>query len=174
MFNQPTRSASRNVNYALAIMLMCLSALPASAARLSEGYKPPVMKQVERLLKHQQPQQALDLLASKEHRLHPAQIQGMRCQALIFLKQADQAIEACSQAIEFNPLNEQWVDYNNLGAAYLYNGNLQAALDNFKQALKINWSAKNARQNLKLTKHWIADQSAYREVMNSENNLAQK
>lgn len=174
MFKQATRITSSRLNYALAIMLTCLAALPASAAKLSDGYKPPVMKQVERLLKHQQPQQALDLLASKQHRLHPSQLQGMRCQALIFLKEAEQAIEACSQAIQYNPLNEQWIDYNNLGAAYLYSGDLQAAQLNFKQALKINWSAKNARKNLKLTQHWIADPSAYRAARHSDNSLAQK
>jgi len=166
MFTQVTHNTRSISAFALAIVVMCAAALPASAARLSDGYKPPVMKQVERLLqkKQPQPQQALDLLATREHRLHPSQTQGMRCQALVMLKEADQAVEACSQAIEFNSLNEQWIDHNNLGAAYLYTGDLQAALASFKNALKINWSAKNTRQNIKLTKHWIANPDEYEEA----------
>jgi len=164
MFTQVTHNTRSISAFALAIVVMCAAALPASAARLSDGYKPPVMKQVERLLQKKQPQQALDLLATREHRLHPSQTQGMRCQALVMLKEADQAVEACSQAIEFNSLNEQWIDHNNLGAAYLYTGDLQAALASFKNALKINWSAKNTRQNIKLTKHWIANPDEYEEA----------
>jgi len=164
MFTQATHNTRSISAFALAIVVMCAAALPASAARLSDGYKPPVMKQVERLLQKKQPQQALDLLATREHRLHPSQTQGMRCQALVMLKEADQAVEACSQAIEFNSLNEQWIDHNNLGAAYLYTGDLQAALASFKNALKINWSAKNTRQNIKLTKHWIANPDEYEEA----------
>jgi len=174
MFKLLNPSTNIARNRLLAVLISCLAVLPVSAASVSDNYKTFVSQQIERLFKQQQPQRALEMIEDKRESLNQAQFHGLSCQAFVSLKKADQAIEACSQAIEYSKLNEQWIDHNNLGAAYLYSGELQAAQASFKNALVINRTAKNARRNLELTRYWIANPDAYQVATNSQNKLAQK
>ena len=149
-------SGSRLVALLITGLATLTVVLPSHAADPYTYYRAPLVVQVERLIEQQQPQQALALLESKGELLNDGQYNGLSCQAFINLKNTDAAIDACHQAIKFSALNEQWVDHNNLGAAYLYDGQLEAALGSFKAALKINRTAKNARQNFRLTEKMIA------------------
>ncbi len=151
---------ANNRSRLMALVITGLAALtitlPSHAVDRYANFRAPVMVQVERLIEQQQPQQALTLLASKGDQLNKGHYHGLSCQAFVSLKNTDAAIDACLQAIKFSKLNEQWVDHNNLGAAYLFSGQLEAAQTSFNAALKINRTAKDAHKNLRITKHMIA------------------
>lgn len=178
--NQPHTPLTRNrllprMIAGLATLAVCLSAsLPASAAGLYASFQSPLVFQVEKLFEKQQPQRALELLEARGEKLNQAQYHGLRCQAFASLKDADSAIAACSQAIKFSKLNKQWIDHSNLGAAYLYTGELEKAQVSFKNALKINRTAKSARHNLRLTEKVIAARRLDKPEAMEHNNLAQK
>ncbi len=151
------RSLSQSFNTLLLAGATALGArlfTPEAVADSYSSYEPGFLHQAERALRRNDPAHALGILEANSERdlknRHRAEAEGLNCRAHLAMGDAIEAREACQAAIDLDKSRSSWRYFNNLGAAELTLGNLDAAETAFSRAAMISAWVATPRRNLAL------------------------